>query len=283
MKVSRNLYTITIVVPALFLVSPRAAEAVTVQNNDTGVFVVPNWIISPYSPAGETIITQDPNDTANFEIQVGVSSFGSVQSDTQASAIYGAGATLTPNTNGYTVFFDTQVYGWDSYDALGTPAPGSTGYWDAFAVNLNQTDYYWNQVAGGSGSVFDPIVTPDPAGSCVGTGSVASSAGPACVSGTSNISGETWAWGALDYANNTFESNEGSYSLSLSGNGSDPYYLSVVLDTATLPESDTNYPSFGAFNPLEDVPPPVVPIPAAVWLFGSALGLLGWIGKRKAG
>jgi hypothetical protein len=26
----------------------------------------------------------------------------------------------------------------------------------------------------------------------------------------------------------------------------------------------------------------VVPIPAAVWLFGSGLGFLGWLGKRKA-
>jgi hypothetical protein len=30
------------------------------------------------------------------------------------------------------------------------------------------------------------------------------------------------------------------------------------------------------------LPPAIVPIPGAVWLFGSALGLLGWIHRKKA-
>lgn len=38
---------------------------------------------------------------------------------------------------------------------------------------------------------------------------------------------------------------------------------------------------FGDFGTISG-PTAVVPIPAAVWLFGSALGLLGWIRKRKA-
>ena len=129
----------------------------------------------------------------------------------------------------------------------------------------------------------DPLILPDPAGSCIGTASVVSESGDPCLlASASLLAGETWAWGALDYQSGTFESNSGSYSLTVIGNEGSGYYLSVTLDTANLPESDDQFPSFGSFNPLTDVPPPVIPIPAAVWLFGSALGLLGWVRRKTS-
>jgi len=39
---------------------------------------------------------------------------------------------------------------------------------------------------------------------------------------------------------------------------------------------------FGMDEFFIDEPAPVVPIPAAVWLFGSALGLMGWVRRRVA-
>ena len=44
-----------------------------------------------------------------------------------------------------------------------------------------------------------------------------------------------------------------------------------------LPESGT---AAFDFNFLLDAA--VVPVPAAVWLFGSAIGLLGWVGRRRS-
>ena len=44
---------------------------------------------------------------------------------------------------------------------------------------------------------------------------------------------------------------------------------------------------FGAFSSTAEVEAEftltVVPVPAAVWLFGSALGLMGWLGRSRVG
>ncbi|MEE8428763.1 MAG: VPLPA-CTERM sorting domain-containing protein [Gammaproteobacteria bacterium] len=264
------------------LVVARPAGAVTVIDNATGAAIIPGWFINPFSPAGETTITQSGT---NFEIAVGISSFGSTQGGAQAAAIYGAGAVLPDNGGaGYKVVFTTQVFGWDSYDVAGTPAPGSTGYWDSFSVNINQaSSYYWDMVDGGSGALTDPIIGTDPAGNCVGTAGLIAAA-PACLAGAPILAGETWVWGALDFGNNTFEGNAGAYTLELVGQDGSDYFLSAVLDTATNPQTDQAFPSFGAFNPLTTVPPPsVIPLPAAAWLFGSGLiGLLGVARRKKA-
>lgn len=120
------------------------------------------------------------------------------------------------------------------------------GYWDVFAVNLNSTNYYWN---------LGPLSNP------VG----------------STLPGASWAWGGpTQYP--IWSSNLTSGSLTYSSTTG--VFLSVVLDTLTAP-TDTNYASWGAFNPQGEVPEPTsnVPVPAAVWLLGS--GLMGLAGLRR--
>jgi hypothetical protein len=44
---------------------------------------------------------------------------------------------------------------------------------------------------------------------------------------------------------------------------------------------DAGTPGTGTQFAMDNFTYSVVPIPAAVWLFGSGLGLLGWIRRRK--
>jgi hypothetical protein len=53
------------------------------------------------------------------------------------------------------------------------------------------------------------------------------------------------------------------------------HFLQVLL------EDHGSVNGFQVLITADEVLPPIVPIPAAVWLFGSALGLLGWM-RRKA-
>jgi len=51
----------------------------------------------------------------------------------------------------------------------------------------------------------------------------------------------------------------------------------ILLDTGLINES---LAGFDAGAALISASSTVVPVPAAVWLFGSALGLLGWVRRR---
>ena len=187
-------------------------------------------------------LSPDANAIAFGETVVtGVNEINFLENDIQPAGIYGAGFTMTSES--IQVDFDADLYTWDSYNAnTGT----GTGYWDAFIVTISSQDYYWNL------GLTDPV--------------------------TADAS--TFVWGGTTYGDGNLESySTAPYTYDSVMAASDTpttWYVSVVLDTETRPDTDTQYPSWGSFHVA------AVPVPAAVWLFGS--GLLGLVGiaRRRA-
>jgi hypothetical protein len=229
------------------------------------LFVSPNawalpFVTSPFSPAGGTVAAGDT-------VTVGALEIGVLEGGTQTVGIYGAGLLLAP-AFGYTISLGTDLATWDTYNTIG-------GYLDLFAVNINQTDFYWNLVEGGSGTLVDPLVGTDPA--------------PLPVSECGLLPGCTFAWGGTVSADGILDTLLlPGVTLSLTGDPTLPYYLSLTLDTKTFPDADPAYPSFGTFH-INDIatisppPPPVsVPEPATFGLMASGLLFLIRFGRRHA-
>jgi len=136
--------------------------------------------------------------------------------DWQSMASHGAAA-LLPASASYTVAFDYDLYTWDSYQ----PSTLSyKGYWDSFSVSVSGQPYWQS-------SHTDPV-TP---GSLPGLGFI--------------TGGSTWGLGILQHYS-------GSETAVVAGNPSGTNYLSVILDTATLPSADNAYPSWGTIT-IKDV------------------------------
>lgn len=210
------------------------------------------WVVSPYSPSGGTLVFSNTDVVAVNEIS-------SPESQTQTQAIYGAGFSLT-GENTYMIQFDVDLSTWDAYN---TPSVTGTGYWDVFVVNINNTGYYWDLVNGGTGSISDPVVATDPNGTPV-------------TEYNGNLPGATWAWGGVQYGDGTLDHIDPltTYSLTINGNQSDTFYVSLVLDTKTSPSSDINYASWGSFHVT-------APEPSTLLLLGSGLVGAGfWMRKR---
>lgn len=188
----------------------------------------------------------------NYQVSIAWRDAGDAESDTQTEAIYTAVATLPP-ADGYAVVFDYNMSTWDAYrspactgSTLATPRflPGvgtapSQNYWDLFTININQDDPYWKLVDGGAGTIGDPVVSPDPAGSAI------------YASPGSALPGATWAYGGSCWGDGVLETALGRGVLELEGDPTKTYYLSITLDTANdTTDSDDVFPSWGIVNDL---------------------------------
>lgn len=172
----------------------------------------------------------------------GVVEFGGVDMS-QPVGIFGAGFTYTGGSS-FSMNFDSDLNTWDSYNALGTNL-GGNGYYDAFIVTVNTTGFYW------STSHTDPVTA----------------------------SASTFVWGGSDYADGILESYvtapiPAGDTISLAA-GSATYYVSLVLDTKSAPQSDTLHSSYGSFH----VSP--IPEPETYAMLLAGLGLMGFVARRR--
>jgi hypothetical protein len=192
------------------------------------------WTLSPDANAlafGQTVVT-------------GVNEINYADSDNQPQGIFGAGFTVSGGGS-QTVFFDADLYTWDSYNAV---TGVGTGYYDAFIVTISTLGYYW-----------------DIAGSDPQTGSANTA---------------LWSWGGTNFADGILESYvtapiPAGDSLTLTTGVNSLYYISFVLDTQSTPQNDTLHPSYGSFH-VE------VPEPSMLALLGVGLFAAGVAGRRAS-
>lgn len=230
------------------------------------------WSLCPDGvPGGVSLTDVTGGARTDWEILLGVKEFGSPEDGEQGRGIYGAGARLAP-AFGYRVEFGFDGYTWDAY-SLDDDDGVARGYWDLFAVGLNQERHYWDSVLGGSGVLPDPVVT-------LGDDGVP-------VSSSGLLPGVTWGWGGADFAEGGFEQLHGSFWIeSLGEHPEADYFLSVVLDTNTPEFTDTAYPSWGGFDAARGVTSPRVPVPTPepatlVLLTTGFAALAAWRSSRR--
>ena len=133
----------------------------------------------------------------------------------QNNSVHGASALLPPAAE-YTISFDFTLFTWDSYNPI---TAGWTGYWDSFSVSVTDRPY-WEL------PLTDPV-TPN------------------------NLPGLGFIWGGTLWADGVLEHVSGSKTITVQGNPSGTNYLNVVLDTATEPHSNHQFPSWGTITITE--------------------------------
>ena len=189
-----------------------------------------NWVNSPNSNTG------DPTTTVNWignKLTIGTLTAEVI--DQQPMEIYGVGAALPMQNNntGFGISLSWIFNTWDSYTA---PVDNHTGYWDSWSATITKGDYYWNKV------LTDPITT------------------------SLNIEEILLLEAGTSYYDGNLETYTGSGTFFyLPSVISEQYYINLVLDTATLPDSTMGMPSWGEFNNVT-----VTPVPSAI-----ILGVLG--------
>ena len=193
-------------------------------------------------------VSPDGNAAGNdISVTTGVDGylFDLADSALQPSGVFGVGYSQTGI--GATVEFDANLSTWDSYNAA-TDVTG-TGYYDAFIVMISDVGYYWNLEAITGIPLSDPI--------------------------TADAS--TFVWGGTNWNDGIEEfyttAPGGSDTLTASGEYG-TWYVSFVLDTATLPNADNLHPSWGTFHVN-------VPEPGTLLLLGGGLLGLTFTGRRK--
>jgi hypothetical protein len=131
--------------------------------------------------------------------------------DQQPVAIHGATIELPPAEQIY-VEFNYDLHTWDSYNPI---TVAGTGYWDLFSISVSQ-DKYWNL------SLSDPL-DGDPLD--IG-----------------------FQYGGTLYGDGILDSTSGSGSATMNASIASTNYLNVVLDTATAPDHNGNYGSWGTIE-----------------------------------
>ncbi len=152
-------------------------------------------------------------------VSVGVA--GRSESSSQNNSKHVVSAQLPPAAS-YTITFTYNLVTWDSYNQIGTPNPpfnGGTGLWDSFSVTLT-TKPYWQLF------LTDPLTT-------------------------TQIPALGFLWGGSSYGDLAQEVNSGQKTIILPADPNGPNYLNVGLDTASFPQSNHAFPSWGTFTILE--------------------------------
>ena len=175
-------------------------------------------------------------------------------------------------------------------------APASTAAWNWDGTTISSTGLYSNVSSIGS-SPFSSTVLSDQIVNLSISGGVATAASYTCVEGTflavvgaNGCGGYTLGANTVDDSTTVWSGT--SVSQTIGGDdvatGSPRTitaynFSSAVFDgTTLLVGTGIAVGSDGGEAMTFSTINPAVPVPAAVWLFGSALGLLGWVRRRVA-
>jgi hypothetical protein len=141
---------------------------------------------------------------------------GRPENGQQAVSRHGVSAGLPPSDS-YKITFQCDLFSWDSYNPVTKPG---TGFWDSFSISVTDNKFW--EIPG----LSDPLTFPFYlfGGGSFGDG-ILKKSGAVTKTATANA------------------------------NASGITYLNVILDTGTLPESDTNFPSWGTCKIKKVLPP----------------------------
>ena len=151
-----------------------------------------------------------------ISILMGVNGRG--EDDSQSQAVHGVSAKLRPSS-GFKLKYDFGFNTWDSYSNSGPGDCFGIGYWDSFSIGVTSSPY-WQM------GFLDPLDASDFA----------------------------FLWGGLCYGDYGLEQRREEFCEShVVGDPTNPVYLNIVLDTASEPEADNAYPSWGGVTLREVV------------------------------